>query len=591
MSRQDDNNPPEPRSVAARLLAAAASVRLTVVVVSVMAAGILVGTILYGRFGPEPAVRYVYAHPWFLVAVAVLAINLLACTQRRRYLHRRRWGLLLMHLGLVLILVGGALSGAFAQRGTVKLFDGDHVKEAANKAGGAPLRFGFTLALDRFDVETHPPREVVVAEAPRLRSRVEITAREGERAALPRTRYTVVVDRLAAHFGFSRQLVADGNGHACAELLLRKGDGKARVILSERTQPRVSTLDGAFTISLRRAESDEAFRRVIKEYGEKPGSRPVESKAGEPTLVIFHEGGEARVAATPGALWVDSRTGMRVKVVRAVADFRIERDGTVFSASGQPKNPAIRIEITGESKTTTRWLFARTPGFSHGGGERGGARFRYVHPVVAVQSLAVHLLAGSDDRLVCLVDRVGKGREVLETTPGEWVEIKDSPYAFLLTQYMAKARISERAGETGSDGGGPAVHVIVTGPAATEERWLVRSHSHPIGCLKGEVRLAYRRFPGSVKRYVSEVHVVEDAAARAEIAVNHPFKHGGWRFSQASYGLDEDSDRLFTVLSVVRDPGVPVVYGGFILLGLGMLVLYVVRPLRRWRREASSQSP
>lgn len=59
------------------------------------------------------------------------------------------------------------------------------------------------------------------------------------------------------------------------------------------------------------------------------------------------------------------------------------------------------------------------------------------------------------------------------------------------------------------------------------------------------------------------------------IEMNHPLSYGGFRFFQSSYQIREG--REMSVLSVSRDPGQPIVFLGYGLLVLGMLVVLMTR--------------
>ena len=73
-----------------------------------------------------------------------------------------------------------------------------------------------------------------------------------------------------------------------------------------------------------------------------------------------------------------------------------------------------------------------------------------------------------------------------------------------------------------------------------------------------------------IKDFKSKVTVVEDGEITASkvIEVNHPLAHNGYMFFQNSY--DKGGNR-YTVLEVVRDPGVWWVMAGFLLIMLGVI--------------------
>ncbi len=87
-------------------------------------------------------------------------------------------------------------------------------------------------------------------------------------------------------------------------------------------------------------------------------------------------------------------------------------------------------------------------------------------------------------------------------------------------------------------------------------------------------------FSSAIKTYKSKVKVLDkDQVVTAKtIEVNNPLRYKGYTFYQ--YGYDH-RDLRYTVLQVVKDPGVPSVYVGFVLLMLGLTFTFVVVPLTK----------
>ncbi len=92
------------------------------------------------------------------------------------------------------------------------------------------------------------------------------------------------------------------------------------------------------------------------------------------------------------------------------------------------------------------------------------------------------------------------------------------------------------------------------------------------------------RYPGSMKpsSFASEV-VIRDSLMGVErpyrIYMNHILKYRGYRFFQSSY----DDDEMGTILQVTCDPGTPITYIGFLLLGI-CLFAHLFMPQSRFRR-------
>lgn len=118
-----------------------------------------------------------------------------------------------------------------------------------------------------------------------------------------------------------------------------------------------------------------------------------------------------------------------------------------------------------------------------------------------------------------------------------------------------------------SPGLNPAIEVQITEPggqAATQyifERF--PGHSHD----QGKFLLSYHRV---ISDYISELQVIEGGKVVAEkdIEVNHPMHFGGYHFYQSSY---DDKAGQYTVLQVVSDTGLYVVYAGYWMLCIGVI--------------------
>lgn len=82
--------------------------------------------------------------------------------------------------------------------------------------------------------------------------------------------------------------------------------------------------------------------------------------------------------------------------------------------------------------------------------------------------------------------------------------------------------------------------------------------------------------PRTVKSFKSQITVLEQGRAALEktIEVNHPLKYKGYTLYQANYDRDEFK---WSGLDVVRDPGVPFVFTGFILLNAGVMLSFYFR--------------
>lgn len=87
----------------------------------------------------------------------------------------------------------------------------------------------------------------------------------------------------------------------------------------------------------------------------------------------------------------------------------------------------------------------------------------------------------------------------------------------------------------------------------------------------------YDSIGAAVKDFKSKLAVLDEGkiALTGTVRVNHPLKYKGWAFYQASYDSKEFN---WSGLEVVKDPGVPFVFFGFILLNAGVVSIFYFKP-------------
>jgi len=112
----------------------------------------------------------------------------------------------------------------------------------------------------------------------------------------------------------------------------------------------------------------------------------------------------------------------------------------------------------------------------------------------------------------------------------------------------------------------PALEVQIKHPDGTVRTQYAFEHSPGHIHTEDKFLLRYQR---TIREYISELEVIENNKVVAEknIEVNHPLHFGGYHFYQHSY--DARAGR-YTVLMVVSDSGLSVVYAGFVILCIGV---------------------
>jgi len=152
----------------------------------------------------------------------------------------------------------------------------------------------------------------------------------------------------------------------------------------------------------------------------------------------------------------------------------------------------------------------------------------------------------------------------------------------------------------------PAVRVHLESPSArSEAEWLLWGETQrvrlggrtaSIGYSSPEVSLPFRvtllkfndeKYPGSnmPSTYESRVRIDDPETGSFEtlISMNHPLHHRGYIFFQSSF---VEGTPMASIFSVARAPGLPLVYLGTALIGIGIAWMFYVKPYLAKRQAA-----
>lgn len=160
--------------------------------------------------------------------------------------------------------------------------------------------------------------------------------------------------------------------------------------------------------------------------------------------------------------------------------------------------------------------------------------------------------------------------------PGVEYPLGETGYSFTVVDYLPHFVFDrENHAVSRSDQPlNPALRVRIKGPALPQERWVFANH--PDIEMGDDLNIRFRfDLQPQIKEYRSKVRV-DDLRRRIsfsrDIKVNAPLEYRGYCVYQSRY----DSEQLsWTGLDVVYDPGVRIVFLGFILMNAGIIgILY-----------------
>ena len=189
-----------PRLLSARgVLKALRSVRLALTLLVVMAAILIVGTVIRNQ---SKAQRYIYHHWWFISLLSLLCLNLFLCVASRWSLKLRKLGSTSTHAGVLVLAVGVGIGAIWGESGYVQL----HVGRATGTCyddKGRPITLPFEVRLDDFKVERYAAstaREALVVHLMKERMTRAFPIAVGKQFEVPGTPYRVAILRYEPDF-------------------------------------------------------------------------------------------------------------------------------------------------------------------------------------------------------------------------------------------------------------------------------------------------------------------------------------------------------------------------------------------------------
>ncbi len=170
-----------------------------------------------------------------------------------------------------------------------------------------------------------------------------------------------------------------------------------------------------------------------------------------------------------------------------------------------------------------------------------------------------------------------KGGKLASVEEGTTATLGDFSIDFV--RYISNARLYEYGYDTsGAEGGAHAVYVEVKNNTGTllAEGWISNgSYSVPPVHLVINDELSVAMLESRPKKYSSDIRVYRamDDYEDFRIEVNKPVKIDGWKVYQTGY--DERMGRWSekSIIELVRDPWLPVVYTGIFMILVGVLYL------------------
>lgn len=575
-----------------RIIENLASIHLAVVLFTAIVIASIYGSLMEDQ---ARAVREVYHAPWFITLLAIFSTNLITCTIKRNAIRLQKASLLITHASIILILAGTIATGLFGIRGKLRLWErraGINEKayfmmegeEATKPYGGVlddsdlhlrgegfvPQALGFTLRLDEFEVEYYPPPIIVMLHGEQSPSVFNVL--EGERRTIGP--YSLHVKKYFPNYVRREKIltasdqirnpawkteVSTRDSHEKLDFWLMAQDEMRREFILTEPFLRIS-----FSWFASREELGKAIGDALKPQSEKL-IVSVEGKCRkefpvELAVIRFIEG-------TPYAIKIE----------------RYEPDYASRNVPGKsefsPDNPALKVKILKKSEDgtvqeETRWAFAHYPNWEKVHSVKfSDVCLTYIRPdsdllkIFQAEDVPARILLIENEEVVLLEEL--DSSKTYEACQGE--------YLIKFYEFVPDAMVVIEESTEGNFPSNPVMQLSIGGTGAPVEMNLAAVDPRWKKYGNMRLRLADARSAG-IKAFKSYVSILQngEVVQKGIIEVNKPLTYGGYTFYQSTY---DDEAHMWTGLEVVSDPGVPLVYAGFVLLSIGMVWNFCRRAL------------
>ena len=544
-------------------------------------------TLMESAYGTPFAQRLFYEAGWFDVFLGLLAVNILFSALSRWPYKLHHTGFLITHAGILLFLTGSLLSRLAGAEGQLALLEGenkDHMlKTDYQLTVREPENTSHSWKLKSFSRKTkaplplaHPTRKLTLE---RLEEGVlfEPGMRDGGPLSPQNHAIRFTLQSEMAQLDESFWLVEKSEDPSFSDHLsvglaqLQLKEGKAR---SSETEAATS--------------AQPELRLTRKSTGK--------------TVTIPLTAGDMKKFSVKDI-------GVNISDVTYFPDARVDGTNELVNVSDAPRNPAVRFTLDdGKGQKERRVLFTLFPDFESIHGKKSAAFKDLTVEFLAPKSE----LAGEAPKsgLIFYFSNEGwtyearskKGRLSGEVKTGASQPTGWMDFHFRVEEMMNNAVAEKKAAATGnSKKGDTGVFLSLSENgtplgsqwAAPENPASFQTPEGPLTAVVGAPAVAlpfrlelidFRKkdYPGTANAASFESDVLlEDPVDRVRIQktiwMNHPLDYKGYRIFQSSYIQDPRLGET-SVFTVAKNPGIAFIYGGAVIIFIGILCVFYVKP-------------
>ena len=561
-----------------------------------MTVGLLVGSVLallagllLGDLGSLSA--GFQAH-WLRTFLALLALNLAGAVMNRLPLKRRQLSFVVVHASIISLLAGVWVSLDYSVTGRLEL----KVGRSSHEMGLRQHELVFRQRVGSGQGTNSHAHEWLTLPLPRRNKRKDLSLQVPEPFG-----FTVDVLESRQHAQIRTSIVpsAEGLGPGVEFRVQGPSGSVEHWLLANHPDHRRADLASLEVEILRfQGEEDFAFR--------------ARAASSVPQLIVpTPEGGDGIRIPLPEGIGQEYplANGGTVVVQEYVEHARVA-DGQLLDLPDSPPNPAALVLVRRGADQERHLIFSQFPNFGvhqiHGGQPLTGTiRLQAQH---ASAKTLLSLLVDPEGRLHTQVTHPD-GRLAASPLPQEdFTAVPGTPFSFELLRFVSRANYRTEVRNLPSAQDGTAlVRLNLQRGERSSDFWLPLGDSIEVPLLGANRSVGYRRIPhalpfrlalesvempdpedrdGQLVTHLLIASLQDGAMPQAlELLPDRSSDFMGYRLNLLDVRRDEEGKAQSVLLGLTNDPGIPLIYGSFILLtfGVGWFVLSG-SPVSRKRR-------
>lgn len=557
------------------------SVKLAIPLLFILLIASVVGTLIESRYNAQVADIRIYSAKWFIILLFFLWANIFCATVSRIPFKKHHTGFVITHIGLLTLLIGSIMTKLLGIDGSIQIQE----KTQSNYVSLPQL------AYEIGEVGSSGYSKILFPRQLNALTGKSLNFLNSSQHPLFVTAYEPFVKDLS-----TQSSAISGENALNFKLKSKFFNVNQTLHLSERPEIKM----GPALLRYVKVKSKIEAPTKKQKSKEKHLLKIISNQSNQLLKIINLEQTKNTTFEID-----DISINITQKFEQAlVVSNRIEEGGQ------RGGNPALELEITTTDKKFRDVIYAKFPSFSMLAKENLPFRVEYIYPNIDVSdNLSLKTIPmGNVIEFVQLADNQHEIEIVLLKNKKEVLNQKVKLGETVVTPWMGMEITILSIGNSKQPNDSDEIDVIKLPkksplpPSAIkisnmdgDSTWIVENSSKSLNINGAEISLYFGQnslllpfsiylekfykidYPGSTRpmSYESDIKLNAQGAI-IKIAMNEPYKYGGYTFYQSSYILRPGRPPI-TVLSVNKDPGRWVKYIGSLILCLGIMIFTLMR--------------